>query len=245
MVPAQKVVIATDLQWKKKKRLPRSPSLICNITYDAQVVPFLDNLKNLLANKDVQSNIEGRRLYDNHVLRTVLDGSYYGENEFFKNNKDALTIIMYYDDVGMANPHGASAKIHKYSMFYWTLANLNPKVRSTLNTVQLYAIVKTAYLKKPNALQKILEPFIKDINILQSIGIDVDVGGGQVRNFKGSLFFCAGDTPASAMLGGFKESVAAYRPCRSCTTTNEEWKLNFRDDRFVPRNSVSHQEHLD
>lgn len=243
MVPAQKVVIATDLQWKRKKR--SSQSSISNMTYNAQVVPFLDNLKYLLANKDVRSNIEGHRLYNCHVLRTVLDGSYYNENEFFKNNKNALAIIMYYDDVGLVNPLGASAKTHKYSMFYWTLANLNPKVRSTLNTVQLYAIVKTAYLKKPNALEKILEPFIKDINTLQSIGIDIDVGGGKIRNFKGSLFFCAGDTPASAMLGGFKESVAAYRPCRSCTTTNAEWKLNFRDNCFVPRNSVSHQEHLD
>ena len=30
---------------------------------------------------------------------------------------------------------------------------------------------------------------------------------GSMKNFKGSLLFCAGDTPASALLGGFKEST--------------------------------------
>lgn len=126
-------------------------------------------------------------------------------------------------------------------------------MRSTLNTVQLYAIVKTEYLKKPNVLRKILEPFIKDINTYDFIK-DINTNDrnwhwckeDKLEILKASYFFVL--EILLHQRGGFKESkesIAAYRSCRSCTTTNKDWKLNFHDDRFVPCNSVSHQEHLD
>lgn len=60
-----------------------------------------------------------------------------------------------------------------------------------------------------------------------------------------SLLFVAGDTPASALLGGFKESVAASRPCRSCLASNDDWMLSFREENFVQRNAETHRNHCD
>ncbi|XP_011883997.1 PREDICTED: uncharacterized protein LOC105571135 [Vollenhovia emeryi] len=131
----------------------------------------------------------------------------------------------------------------KKSMFYWTLANIPPEVRSTQNTVQLLAIVKTEYLKK-GGLQKVLEPFITDIITLQTQGITVNVTEQEKKVFKGSLLFCAGDTPASALMGGFKESVSAYRPCRQCMTTKHNWKTNFSEDNFMLRDYATHEDHI-
>jgi len=128
-------------------------------------------------------------------------------------------------------------------MFYWTLANIYPEYRSSLNAIQLYAIVKTEYLQKPNALQTILEPFILSIQELQRNGININING-EIKNFKGFLLFCSGDTPAASVLGGFKASVSAYRLCRSCMTTKNEWKTSFRDNNFQPRNEAIHQNHL-
>lgn len=85
----------------------------------------------------------------------------------------------------------------------------------------MYGITKTEYLKKPGALDKILEPFMSDIKKLESEEININLRG-EIKNFKGSLLFCACDTPAAALLGGFKESTAAYRLCRTCMVTNEE-----------------------
>ena len=129
-------------------------------------------------------------------------------------------------------------------MFYWTLANIKPEVRSLLNTIQLYAIVRTEHLKQPNGITKILQPFVADIVKLQTVGININVNG-EVKNLKGSVIFCARDTPTSAMLGGFKESVAAYRPCRTYMTTKDEWCQNFSSDNFILRNKTDHQEHVD
>ena len=39
----------------------------------------------------------------------------------------------------------------------------------------------------------------------------------------GSLTTVSADNPASCALGGFKESTAAYRMCRQCLSTHEEF----------------------
>ncbi|XP_066602470.1 uncharacterized protein [Prorops nasuta] len=237
MVPSVNVAVAKSIQWKKRKNLaPKIVKATCN----AQVVSVIENLKNLLNNEQVRSSIHGN-YHGGQIMRTVLDGSYYQENSVFSKNENALAIIFYYDDLTMTNIVGANAKAHKQSMFYWTLANIHPTVRSSLDVVQLYAVVKTEYLKKSGALAKLLKPFINDIRILQTSGITIDIGGGKTKNYKGSLLFCAGDTPALAVLGGFKESTAAYRLCRSCTATNQTWKSGLCDHQFIPRNMTSHE----
>ena len=56
--------------------------------------------------------------------------------------------------------------------------------------------------------------------ILQGIEIDVC---GNIHHFHGYLVAFLGDTPASSLVGGFKEGVGrAYRGCRSCMITTED-----------------------
>lgn len=131
----------------------------------------------------------------------------------------------------------------KVTNFYWTLANIYPEFRSSKNSVQLYAMVKTAYLKKPGALVRVLQPLIDDIKILQNEGINISVNG-QTKNFKGFLVFCPGDTPAQALLGGFKESVAAYRPCRSCMITYDQLKKCHHENQVHLRSQIEHNAHV-
>jgi len=244
MVSPIKISLSTGTKWKKKRSLTNVHPEIIDITYDAYIVPFLNNLKNLLMNEQILSNIENPKEYEDGLYRTVLDGSHYRENEFFCNHNKSLAIIFYYDDLGITNPLGGSSKIHKMSMFYWTLGNIHPKLRSNQNAFQLYGITKTKYFKKPGALDKMLEPFMLDIKKLESEGININVRG-ETKNFKSSLLFCACDTPAAALLGGFKESTSAYRLCRTCMVTTKEWKDKFREDDFVLRNKANHKLHIE
>lgn len=48
---------------------------ICKTTCDAYIVPFSENLKNLLKNDDIRFNIENSKLRKPGVYQTVLDGS--------------------------------------------------------------------------------------------------------------------------------------------------------------------------
>ena len=71
-------------------------------------------------------------------------------------------------------------------MFYWTIVNIYAENRSSSNAVQLYAIAKTKYLKKPGVLDKILEPFVQDIATLKTDGINVKIGNNVTKNYKGT-----------------------------------------------------------
>lgn len=244
MVSSEAHALGTKLVWKKKKRPTGQVAEISEITCNAYIVPFSKNLTNLLKNDAIRSNIENPKPYIPGIYRTVLDGSYYKGNEFFRNTSNALAVILYYDDLGIVNPLGAASKCKKISVFYWTLGNIHPEFRSSKNVIQLYAIVKTDYLKLPGALDKVLQPLMKDIVQLENEGITINCGGTQ-KTFKGSLLFCAGDTPAAALIGGFKESVSAYRFCRSCLTTSEDYKMTFCDTNFTPRNRFIHRDHIE
>ena len=47
--------------------------------------------------------------------------------------------------------------------------------------------------------------------------------GNDVKQFKGYVLVFLGDTPASGLVGGFKEGVgSAYRCCRTCMVTSSE-----------------------
>lgn len=67
-------------------------------------MPFLLNLKNLLCNDEVRSCVDNPRLKEKKIYKTVLDGSFYQNNDFFQRNKNALAIILYYDDLEVVNP---------------------------------------------------------------------------------------------------------------------------------------------
>ncbi|XP_057336559.1 uncharacterized protein LOC130675088 [Microplitis mediator] len=244
MVPAKKTLIATKLVWKKKKRYVQQNSQLCEVQHNAYVVPFNENLINLMMNDDVRDCVDNPLVYKERIFRTILDGEYYKENSFFKENTNALAIVLYMDELGVANPLASSSKTQKLTMFYWTLANIKPNLRSSQNAIQLLAIVKSCYLKQPGALNKVLKPFIDDIKNLQTQGINITINGVP-KNYKGSLLFFSGDTPASALMGGFKESVSAHRPCRTCMFTKDEIKQYVKETDFLLRNKDTHQEHLE
>jgi len=239
MVAPERIIISTNLEWKKKKSTAQVE--LCEVYHDAYIIPFIANLKTLLMNEDIRSNVDNPLEHENGVYRTVLDGSYYQENTFFREHKNSLAIILYYDDLGIANPLGTSSKIHKLSMFYWVLANIKPELRSSKNAIQLLAIVKTNYAKEPKALEKILQPFIDDIIKLQTEGVDIYINGSK-KNYKESLLFFAGDIPASALIGDFKESVFANHPCRSCMITKNDIKNYFKESNLILRNKI--EDHL-
>lgn len=94
-------------------------------------------------------------------------------------------------------------------------------------------------LKKHGA-HKILKPLFDDIRKLESVGLDLNINGEDV-NYKGTLLLLSADNPAAAFLGGFKQSVSAYRLCRTCFTTRDQWKLFFMEADFDLRSLPVHQ----
>lgn len=219
--------------WKRKP----TPKLIIK-KFTGYYVPMLDSLKRLLLNQDVRFCVENPR-HGGNILKSLLDGFYYKNHPFFRLHEKALGIILYSDEIVLTNPLGSYTANHKLGMFYWSLANVYPEFRSTLQNVNLLAIVNYQDLKKHDGMEKILKKFVNEVKILQTSGIDVMLNN-EIKNFKGSLLLVAGDTPASAWLGSFKQSVSANKFCRRCTTDKEFWKLHFNESDFILRTMETH-----
>ena len=85
---------------------------------------------------------------------------------------------------------------------------------------------------------------IRDLKKLEEEGIDIQMSAHEFKNYKGSMLFWAGDTPAQASIGGFKESVSAYRFCRTCTITKEDWLEISHEKNLNLRNLQQHEDEL-
>ena len=138
-----------------------------------------------------------------------------------------FSAIHFYDGVEVANPLGTKTKKHNISLFYCMLGNIHPSKRSVYQAIFLVAICKTKHLKK-HGVRSMLQPFIHDLQVLNSAdGCSVEIDG-TTMNFRAVLVAFCGDTPASNYIGGFKEGVGgAYRGCRECIATKPEMETMY------------------
>lgn len=82
------------------------------------------------------------------------------QNKFLTNNKYAIKLILYRDSFEICNPLGASRKKHKVLGVYMTIANLPPWLRTSVNHIQLIALIYDKDVKKygfNNAFKVIVE----------------------------------------------------------------------------------------
>ncbi|XP_018397610.1 PREDICTED: uncharacterized protein LOC108775677 [Cyphomyrmex costatus] len=235
MIPPKAIELSRTMLWKHKPKL----DLVEKKSY-GYYLSLLSNLQRLLNNEQVRYCIDNPRNNED-VMKSVLDGQYYKLHEIFSKTSNSLAIILYYDELEIANPLGSRS--HKIGMFYWSLANIYPEWRSSFRAINLLAIAYYSDIVK-GGLDKILNELVSEIKILQTEGISVLINGTE-KSYKGSLLMVTGDTPASAFLGGFKMSVSADKPCRTCMTDQERWRIFFTERAFTLRNMESHLNHLE
>ena len=179
---------------------------------------------------------------DENVLIDFCDGTVFQNHELFSNDPTALQILLYYDDINLSNP--LTNKIHKITLFYYQLGNIRKEYRSKLDSIHLFAVCKTSYMRT-YGLTRILEPLVKDLKTLGSNrGYKFRVWDGHMQ-LRGAVLALLADTPASHLAGAFKESVGgARRKCRHCMATFETMNEWFTEEEFLLRNKDDHEEQL-
>ena len=107
----------------------------------------------VLSNNACNNNLFFVKIFRSHsrtdgVIADFCDVSLFQTHEFFRVYTDALQLIIYYDEVEICNPLGSRAGVHKLGklivctpiafkcvvvgLFYYTLGNLRPELRSIL-----------------------------------------------------------------------------------------------------------------
>lgn len=213
--------------------------------YDTyQYIPLLKSLCKLLGDISILNQVEkcDQRISKNGQIHDFCDGTLYSAHPIFSRDPHALQIIAFYDELEICNPLGSHTKVHKLGMVFYSLGNIAPIYRSKLRHINL-AIVATVPVIEKYGLNKILEPFISDLNILSSEGICIPASK---HIYKGALLAFLADNLASNDLGGFKLSFSfSFRSCRSCLATQESFRKKFSSSDFELRTKPKHIEHLE
>ena len=118
-----------------------------------QYVPLL---RTLIQDPDILEKVEGfhLRMSGSSLQEDFCDGTLFCEHPLFSSNPLALQILVYFDELEVCNPLDTHIKKHKLGIVFFMLGNIRSKLHSSLKAIEKHG------------LNKILEPFITDLNLL-------------------------------------------------------------------------------
>lgn len=205
-------------------------------------VPFLQSLKQILAIPDICRTVfrsPSPADCNTDDMIDFEDGLFCRQHPVF-NVSSNIRILGYFDDVEVVNPIGVHTKKHKLGLFFWTLLNVPPALRSKLSCINVIAIAKSRDYKE-FGLNLLLHDFVSGLNELYNNGISLEIDGCE-RMVKGGLVAFAGDTLASCYIGGFKEGVGfANKICRTCETTAQQSRTLLSHEDCIVRTIDEHR----
>uniref|UniRef100_A0A1X7TY99 Uncharacterized protein n=2 Tax=Amphimedon queenslandica TaxID=400682 RepID=A0A1X7TY99_AMPQE len=125
-------------------------------------------------------------------------------------------------------------------VFYYTLANIAPKLCSKLRAIQLFAIAKTSIILKYVA-DIVLKKFMEDFEVLEKEGLTLEIVSFVIR---GTVVIASGDNLGSTYIGGYKAPSSAFRKCQHCIATADDMNKEFNSHSFIPRTQDTHDHHI-
>jgi len=149
-------------------------------------------------------------------LKHILDGSAWGENEYFRNNKEAVPLLVYSDEFEPCNPIGQSRSKQKLLNIYVAPACLPKHLLSKTENWYLVVCAKSKDLKDHR--NDIYAPLIEDLKKLEE-GVEVD---GRV--IKAGILAHLSDNLEAHVVGGFSGGFSSKDICRFCHQLYEDLK---------------------
>ncbi|XP_057181928.1 uncharacterized protein LOC130548896 [Triplophysa rosa] len=180
-------------------------------------IPILQILSELLNRNDVLDKLlqtEDREIFpDCAQFKSYKDGLYCKENQLLSSDNLSIALGLYIDDFEVCNTLGTSRKKHKICAVYWVLLNLPIQYRSSVQSIYLACLSYSSDVKK-YGYSAILEPLLKDIEVLEKQGIYVQKLGD---NIQGTVLYVSADNLGAHSLGGFQENFNVDKFCRFCS----------------------------
>ena len=207
----------------------------CTVVY----VPILQMIQEMFKHTDILDRIKETKISQKGHYMSHQDGSYFHENDLLSSSEQSLKmpLILYIDDLEIANPLGTSRKIHKLCSVYWVFADLPAKYRSALHVIQLAALCKVPDIQRCG-YQRALGPLLQDISTLEQDGVFIECLGESVR---GTVSCVVSDNLAAHALAGFTQSFRAGYICRFCNATRDQIQSHdVGDGEFSLRTKASH-----
>ena len=185
-----------------------------------QYVPIGQSLKILLEDQTfLNQKTNDPYFHDENLIQDVRDGECYRGNIFFKENPEAVPLILFIDELEVCNPLGAGKTKHKINCSYFSTLQVQPALRSKVNSIQLVSLVKSKVWKKyGNKLCN--ENLISDLRMLETEGVAVDIP--TKKTVRAGLQFVVGDNLGQHNIAELNQSFSSGHICRWCKITYNE-----------------------
>lgn len=219
---------------------PEKPIISTPVEY--QYIPILSTIKNYLEQPDVWASCQQTLTHSsNTLLSSYTDGKIWADKSF-ANNPNFFRIHLYSDELELANPIGSRKTVHKMSVFYFIVGNIETKHWSKLSNIHLALLCKYKHAKFLT-YDEILKPLLADVRQFETDGIELQIDG-QVKLVYGSIVSVSGDNLTSHALGGFNSCFSSGRVCRYCMTTKMSLTNIYCEDQCTLRTLEGHLYHL-
>lgn len=207
-------------------------------------IPVLQTLSVLLNRNDVLDKLlqtEDREYFPEWAqFKSYRDGLYCKENQLLSSEDLSIALGLYIDDFEVCNPLGTSRKKHKICAVYWVLSNLPIRYRSSVQSIYLACLSYSSDVKK-YGYSAILEPLLKDIEVLENQGIYVQKLG---ENIRGTVLYVSADNLGAHSLGGFQENFNVDKFCRFCLASRSEINIHKVSDGLFPLRTTEAHENI-
>lgn len=170
-----------------------------------QYIPILETIKALLTHPQL-NELYFKEIVndDNNKISTYNDSLFFKSNQLFSKTQNAVQIVLFVDDYDTSNPLGDLRNEKKLTGIYYKIGNFDQCFKSVDYFTQLAIICEAKYVKK-YGFNKVLKPLIDDLKILETTGMEIEVGGKKTT-IKGSISYLSSDNLAANSIGGFVES---------------------------------------
>lgn len=199
-------------------------------------VPILHVLTELLKRGEVLDKVLEKPNLQNGHYRSFYDSLNRKENPLLSEEEFHIALGLYIDDFEICNPLGTSKKKHKLCGIYWVIANLPLQYRSSLSSIYLATLCYSSDIKM-FGYDQVLEPLLKDIDVLEHQGVFVQRLGKSVT---GTVLYVSSDNLGAHSFAGFQESFSAGKCCRFCSASKEDIQVYaVKSGRFALRTQES------
>jgi hypothetical protein len=196
-----------------------------------EYVSIKESLIKLLQNENISSTIEQ---YKNE---SEFEPLLFSNSEFWQNKK-ALRLLLYDDDLEVKNPIGNVADVYKITMFYYKILNLSRKHNSNTKNIFVCAAAFSDSVKN-FGINNILEQIVTELK-------DMEINGFIVNNEKyyASVAQVAGDNLAIHQTFGLKCCFNGTDICHLCDASTETIQSKFNEEDFVRTTQTIYENQL-
>jgi hypothetical protein len=175
-----------------------------------------------------------------HVITHFFHTCTYRSNKFFQSYPDALALHFYVDAFEVTNPLGNHTSVHKLEALYMIVQNFPAEAQSKLSSIFLVALWHAQDVKTYHGHDKILEPVVNDLKVLESdTGMSVTLLKKTIT-VRAALVLVSADNLGINSLFGFTEGFTARKFCRFCEGSREEAEHKYMENDFILHTRASY-----